>query len=69
MKLRERWLPLCGTALLVILCTALPFVWFRLCRNQCGIALSGRHIRRGILDSRDRFHRYGGMWNCHTPAH
>lgn len=28
MKLRERWLPLCGTALLVILCTALPFVWF-----------------------------------------
>ena len=28
MKLRERWLPLCGTALLVILCTTLPFVWF-----------------------------------------
>ena len=28
MKLRERWLPLCGTALLVILCTALPSVWF-----------------------------------------
>lgn len=28
MKLRERWLPLCGTALLVILCTALPYVWF-----------------------------------------
>lgn len=28
MKLRERWLPLCGTALLVILCITLPFVWF-----------------------------------------
>lgn len=28
MKLRERWLPLCGTALLVVLCTALPFAWF-----------------------------------------
>lgn len=28
MKLRERWLPLCGTALLVFLCTALPYVWF-----------------------------------------
>lgn len=28
MKLRERWLPLCGTALLVLLCTALPFLWF-----------------------------------------
>lgn len=28
MKLCERWLPLCGTALLVILCTTLPFVWF-----------------------------------------
>lgn len=28
MKLRERWLPLCGTALLVLLCTALPYVWF-----------------------------------------
>lgn len=28
MKLRERWLPLYGTALLVILCTILPFAWF-----------------------------------------
>ena len=28
MKLRERWLPLCGTVLLVLFCTALPFAWF-----------------------------------------
>lgn len=28
MKLRERWLPLLGTVLLVAVCTALPFVWF-----------------------------------------
>lgn len=28
MKLRERWLPLCGTALLVLVCTLLPFAWF-----------------------------------------
>lgn len=28
MKLRERWLPLLGTALLVTVCTALPFLWF-----------------------------------------
>ncbi|EFB76305.1 hypothetical protein [Subdoligranulum variabile] len=28
MKLRERWVPLLGTVLLVILCTALPFLWF-----------------------------------------
>ena len=34
MKLRERWLPLCGTALLVILCTTLPFVWFAVRERQ-----------------------------------
>lgn len=34
MKLRERWLPLLGTALLVILCTALPFLWFALRDRQ-----------------------------------
>ena len=28
MKLRERWLPLAVTALLVVCCTALPFLWF-----------------------------------------
>lgn len=28
MKLRERWLPLLCTVLLVAVCTALPFVWF-----------------------------------------
>lgn len=28
MKLRERWLPLLGTVLLVTVCTALPFLWF-----------------------------------------
>lgn len=34
MKLRERALPLYGTALLVLLCTALPFVWFALRDRQ-----------------------------------
>ena len=28
MKLREGWRPLCGTALLVMLSPALPFLWF-----------------------------------------
>lgn len=28
MKLHDRWLPLLGTTLLVVLCTALPFLWF-----------------------------------------
>lgn len=28
MKLHERWVPLAGTALLVVFCTALPFLWF-----------------------------------------
>lgn len=28
MKLRERWLPLLGTVFLVVVCTALPFLWF-----------------------------------------
>ena len=28
MKLRDRWLPLCGTALLIIVCMSLPFAWF-----------------------------------------
>lgn len=34
MKLRERWLPLLGTALLVIVCTFLPFLWFSLRDRQ-----------------------------------
>lgn len=28
MKLRERWVPLLGTVLLVVFCTVLPFLWF-----------------------------------------
>lgn len=34
MKLREHWLPLLGTILLVAFCTVLPFLWFSLRDRQ-----------------------------------
>lgn len=54
MKLRERWLPLCGTALLVILCTTLPFVWFAVRDRQLDSAQWDTAADSNFLDAAGR---------------
>ncbi len=54
MKLRERWLSLCGTALLVILCTTLPFVWFAVRDRQLDSAQWDTAADRNFLGAAGR---------------
>ena len=54
MKLRERWMPLLGTALLVILCTALPFLWFALRDRQLGASSWSTEMASDFLSAAGR---------------